>query len=209
MSIVYLRETNYHSIVEQHDILARVTGQLVGKFDFNTTAFSSGLDNGMLCKVDFVQESIEAPAGSNADSAATIYLHYSQEKINDSSLVGAKNFFINVPTNAGYAHTMQLSSTGRTRAMGQFGVKPLFYKLNVGDSWTSDAFLFDTNVFTNANVLYAAAANAKTTPMYIVTDATGFGRVVADSTGECVIAQVIEENDLPSGQPALKVVVAG
>lgn len=209
MSIVYLRETNYHSIVEQHDILARVTGQTVGKFDFNTTAFASGLDNGMLCKVDFIQESIEAPAGSNADSAATIYLHYSQEKINDERLVGAKNFYIPVPTNAGYAHTMQLSATGKTKAMGRFGIKPLFYKLNVGDSWTSDAFLFDTNVFTNANVLFAAAANAKTTAMYVVTDVSGFGRLVANSAGERVIAQVIEENDLPTGQPALKVVVAG
>lgn len=209
MSIVYLRETNYHAIVEQHDILARVTGQVVGKFDFNTTAFPNGLDNGMLCKVDFVKESIEAPAGSNADSAATIYLHYSAEKMNDERLVGAKNFYLPVPTSSGYAHTMQLSATGKTRAMGKFGVKPLFYKLNVGDAWTSDAFLFDTNVFTNANVLFAAAANAKTTPLYVVTDESGFGRIVSSATGECVIAQVIEENDLPTGQPALKVVVAG
>lgn len=207
MATIYLRETGYHAIVEQHDILARVTGQVVGKFDYDTSAFTNGLDNGMLLKVDFVKQSINAPAGTNSDDASTIWLHYSAEKVNDDRLVGAKNFYLAPPTNAGYTHTMQLSKSVK-KAMGLFGVKPLLYKLNVGDSWTSDAFCYSNSEFASNAVFWGAVANAKTTPLYVCTNASGFGEITATATNKTVVAYVVEQNDLPSGQPAVKVVVA-
>ena len=194
MALVKLIESGYGQ-VELNQVAFRRDGRIEAQcaLDGSTVGFGTTAhpyaENGMILVVDNIQRKIKLPNGVDStitadnDAAGTIYgLNYSTEHMYDERANGLKDFKLGV---------------------GDF--YPRIGYLSIGDKFTTNSVIYDTDTYADLAAVKTAVAALATTPIYGVPCSDGYIKLVTEiPEAATLVLKVIKGTTMPDGQYALK-----
>lgn len=184
-----LAKSTTYGVLEMNRVAAVDTKQVFSQLPLDATDFASiACENGMVCVYDEVAGAVRLPTDAAGVIVEEVYLVGTHEFYYDKKELG--EFAVTIDESSVKHSTIGVAGT----AIKQY-TYPDLYKLNIGDTFTTNTLEMGANVFGDISVGHYFTP--RDTGLLTYDGATA-------AAGSALICQVIKVYTLPNGDDAVK-----